>query len=204
MELTGEKVCLRRLEAGDLDFLYRWENDPDVWQYGDCGAATWRAESIIASDTPEEEAPTPLERFTRDDLREFIENQQYVFHATGQLRFVICRRDPASTLPGAPVGFIDLFDFDPVGLRAGVGILICALQHRGRGYGREALKLASDYARRVLGLRSLWCSVATDNTASLALFSGAKFVPVEAIPYDAHGATGVPARHNEIFLQKSL
>ncbi len=209
MELTGEKVCLRRLEAGDLDFLYRWENDPDVWQYGDCGAATWRAEGVIAADTPpegeeKEEAPTPLERFTRDELREFIENQQFGFHAAGQLRLVICRRDPASPLSGISVGFIDLFDFDPVGLRAGVGILICAPQHRGRGYGREALKLASDYARRVLGLRSLWCSVATDNTASLALFSGAKFVPVEAIPSDAFGGPGISARRNEIFLQKSL
>ena len=158
---TGEKVCLRTLEAGDLDFLYRWENDPAVWQYGDCGAKD----------------PVSPERFTREELCRFIENQRHGIRANEQLRLVICLCDPCSSTPLSPVGFIDIFNFDPVELRAGVGILICDPADRRRGYGREALKLAMGYANLFLGLRELWCTVAADNRASLALFVDAGFVP---------------------------
>ena len=177
--LTGKKVCLRPLESDDLDLLYRWENDPAVWPYGDCGANN--------SVTPE--------RFTRDELRRFIENQQHDIHANEQLRFVICRRDLCSTTCGTPIGFIDLFDFDPVELRAGVGILICDPADRRRGYGREALMLAMGYANRFWGLRELRCTVSADNHASLALFRDAGFVPA---------AEETPLNHDEIFLFKSL
>ena len=77
---TGVKVRLRGLEAGDLEFLYRWENAPEVWQYGDCGsgAESTSGDSVngvcVADDT---EAGAPRERFSRDELRKFIENQQY-------------------------------------------------------------------------------------------------------------------------------
>jgi diamine N-acetyltransferase len=112
------------------------------------------------------------ERFSRDELRRFIENQQHDISETEQLRLVICRRNPT----GTPVGFIDLFDIDPVAQSAGVGILICDPADRRHGYGREALILAMEYARHTPGLRSLWCHIAPGNTASTALFAAAGFV----------------------------
>ncbi len=84
--LTGEKVRLRRLEAGDLDFLYRWENEPEVWQWGDCGAddsgcavVPMSAPVYRISDTPacRDDVALPRipyapnispERFSRDDV----------------------------------------------------------------------------------------------------------------------------------------
>ena len=174
---AGVKVYLRTLEAEDLDYLYRWENDPEVWQYGDCGVdpvsalAQERGKHVL-------HFPSTGERFSREVLRHFIENQQYDVLRTGQVRLVICRRDIAGT--GTPVGFIDLFDLDFARLRAGVGILVCDPADRRKGYGREALELAVEYARRILGLCELWCSIDAGNVASLALFAAAGFVRTNA------------------------
>ncbi len=193
MNLTGTKIFLRNLSADDLEYLYTWENTPAVWQWGDCGFAADlpHAAGVRPSATPG--------RFSRDELRKFIENQQHDISETGQIRFVICRRTPASppletdalhvisnereksALYGSdPVGFIDLFDLDPATQSAGVGILICDPADRRKGYGFEALSLAVEYARHALGLRSLWCTVAPDNPASLALFTAAGFTPADS------------------------
>ncbi len=186
---TSLRIFLRPLVPEDIDYLYRWENAPEVWRYGDCGAhPDDRAEGIPRSNDPE-----PTERFTR-----IIENQQLGFEANEQLRLVICRHDqgpaPAKTTPAGideayladlqaiqktnsliPIGFIDLFDFDPVNLSAGVGILICDPADRRKGYGGEALQLITEYARKTIGLRSLWCTISPDNPASLALFRSNDF-----------------------------
>ena len=61
-------------------------------------------------------------------------------------------------------------------LRAGIGILIHGAGDRGRGFASDALDVLCRYARQVLGLHQLWCSVAPDNAASLALFRRAGFV----------------------------
>lgn len=179
-------VSLRRLEPDDLEYLHRWENDPEVWQYGDCGADE-RGTAVIdgaACDTRSDPSVVG-ERFSRSSLRRFIENQQHDICLTGQQRLVICVRNTSvpriepdtfgAPNTDTPVGFVDLFDFDPLNSSAGVGILICDPSHRGNGYGREALKLAMEYAGRILEIRTLWCTVAADNHASIALFSDAGF-----------------------------
>ena len=32
--LESENLLLRALEPEDLDILYEWENDPELWKYG--------------------------------------------------------------------------------------------------------------------------------------------------------------------------
>ncbi len=194
--MTGEKVCLRTLRPDDLELLYRWENDPEAGRYGDCGAGIKACEPGFET-----------ERFSRDEIRQFIENQQYDIYITGQVRFVICcceAKDArwasgtsatcgsvdtfdAGKISGRPVGLIDLFDFDAGNRSAGVGILICDPNDRRRGYGAEALEIVEAYASRVLGLCELWCNVAVDNRASLALFRGAKFVFDDHLPAESTG-----------------
>ena len=41
------------------------------------------------------------------------------------------------------VGAVDLFDFEPYHLRAGVGILIHKAENRGKGYAGDALQALS-------------------------------------------------------------
>ena len=154
------EVKLRSLEADDLDYLFRWENDPEVWQYGDCGAEASHSNPV---------------RFSKEELRQFIENQQHGLEANEQLRLVICLREDASSTSGTPIGFIDLFDYDPASRTAAIGILICDPADRRLGYGSKALTLVLDHAHYVLGLREITCTITPGNPASKALFATAGF-----------------------------
>ena len=147
MSLEGELTRLRALEAEDVDLLYVWENDPAVW--GVSGT---------------------LAPFSRHTLRRFLDEQRFDLYAARQLRLVV------ETLDGRAVGLVSLFEFEPVDLRAGIGILIHGAGDRGRGFASDALDVLCRYARQVLGLHQLWCSVAPDNAASLTLFRRAGFV----------------------------
>ena len=147
MSLEGELTRLRALEAEDVDLLYVWENDPAVW--GVSGT---------------------LAPFSRHTLRRFLDEQRFDLYAARQLRLVV------ETLDGRAVGLVDLFEFEPVDLRAGIGILIHGAGDHGRGFASDALDVLCRYARQVLGLHQLWCSVAPDNAASLTLFRRAGFV----------------------------
>ena len=79
--------------------------------------------------------------------------------------------------PEAPrtVGTLDLFDFDAMNGRAGVGILIADASDRRRGYAAESLQLLADYGRDVLQLHQIYAYVTEDNTDSLTLFVRAGF-----------------------------
>ncbi len=105
MSLEGELTRLRALEAEDVDLLYVWENDPAVW--GVSGT---------------------LAPFSRHTLRRFLDEQRFDLYAARQLRLVV------ETLDGRAVGLVDLFEFEPVDLRAGIGILIHGAGDRGRGF----------------------------------------------------------------------
>lgn len=147
MKLSGRAVRLRAVEPDDVALLYAWENDPALW-------------SVSGTLAP----------FSQDALSRFIERQQHAdIYRTGQLRLMI------ETLEGVAVGAIDLFEFDHHNLRAGVGILIYDPAVRCRGYASDALRIIVDYAREVLRLHQLWCTVGTNNRASLALFRNAGF-----------------------------
>jgi diamine N-acetyltransferase len=77
-----------------------------------------------------------------------------------------------------PVGLIDLFDFDPFHLRAGVGILIANKKYRQKGFATEALQLLTRYAFETLQLHQLYCNIAANNSVSLQLFTNGGFTTV--------------------------
>lgn len=133
---------LRALELRDVDLLYIWENDVEVWR--------------VSGSTQ----PISYER-----LRGFVEEQSYDIYATRQMRLVV-------ECEGVAVGTVDILEFDPQNLRFGVGVLIYGDEHRRRGYARAALDAVARYGREVLGVRQIWASVAADNAPSIALFEG--------------------------------
>ena len=147
--LHSDLIFLRPLEADDLDFLYALENDPAVWSVSDTLA--------------------PVSRHT---LRQYLDGAAADFHAVRQLRLMLC-----ATATGAAVGTVDLFGFEPLHQRAGVGILVLA-GHRRRGYARAALALLQPYARQVLRLHQLHCTIAANNLASLKVFREAGYARI--------------------------
>lgn len=146
MNIEGAICRLRALEPEDLDAMYGWENDTEIW----------RASGTVAP-------------FSRHVLSRLIDEQQFDIYATRQMRLVVeCKTS------GEAVGAVDLFEFDPHHRRAGVGIVI-APPYRQRGFALDALLTLEGYAREVLHLHQLWCSVAADNEASLRLFASAGY-----------------------------
>jgi diamine N-acetyltransferase len=138
--IKGKNIFLRAPEPSDIDLLYQWENDTETWK---------------VSNT--------LVPFSRYVLEQYILNSHQDIYASKQLRLMICTHD------GWCVGCIDLFDFEPLHGRAGVGVLING-NDRQKGYASEALELVIEYSFRTLNLHQLYCNILTDNEPSLKLF----------------------------------
>lgn len=140
MFLKNDTIYLRAIESSDLEFLYALEND----------VAVWRVSNTV----------TP---FSREVLQQYLEQSALDIYTTKQLRLVIC------TSQEERIGTIDLFDFEPLHRRAGIGIIILPLYQR-QSFASQALQLLLNYSSEYLLLHQVYCSIATDNTASLQLF----------------------------------
>ncbi len=147
--LKGDHIYLRALEPEDLDFIYSIENDETIWEVSN--------------------TVTPYSRFL---IKQYLEQAHKDIYEIKQLRLVICNNDNLS------IGLIDLFDFDAKNKRAGIGILIQANQNRQQGYGKEALKLLTNYCFDHLELHQLYCNISEENKPSIKLFSNQGFEQV--------------------------
>lgn len=138
-------IILRALEPEDIDDVYRWENNPEVW---DCSAV---------------HVP-----FSRHALTQYIMDcGQIDIYSAKQLRLMA--QDGENT-----VGCVDLFDYDPYHRRAGLGMLIDR-QFRGMGYGRPIVEALECFARKNLQLHQLYCDISVENTPCLKLFDNCGF-----------------------------
>lgn len=106
--------------------------------------------------------------FSRHDLERYVRSIRDIY-TDKQLRLVIATEEE-------PVGCIDLFDFDPLHRRAGIGILIGQEAARGRGLAADALRTVVDYGFDTLQLHQIYANIPKNNAASIALFEGAGFV----------------------------
>lgn len=144
--LQTRNVRLRALEPRDVDLLYRWENDPEVWKVSD--------------------TMVPFSKFT---LQEFIKTSTMDIYASRQLRLMV------EDWKGNTVGAVDVFDFEPFHRRAGIGILI-AKEYRENGYAEEAVRCVCQYLFSVFQLHQVYCNVMEDNEISLKLFQHVGFL----------------------------
>lgn len=144
--LKGERIYLRALEPEDLDFIYKIENDENIWE--------------ISS------TQTPYSKFL---IKQYLENAHKDIYEVKQLRLVI------ATYDDLPIGMIDIFDFDFSNKRAGIGILIKDMKNRSQGFGAEALRLLKDYCFKHLNLHQLYCNISEDNDVSINLFTNQGF-----------------------------
>ena len=147
--MNGSKVLLRALEPDDVEILYKWENDRTIWHLSN--------------------TVTPLSRFT---LEQYVLSAGQDIYSTRQMRMMVDLINPENGIK--TIGSIDLFEFEPAHLRAGVGILIHE-GFRGKGYASEALELLINYAFETLQLHQLFTNISTDNTDSIRLFESKGF-----------------------------
>lgn len=145
-KLEFGKIRFRALEPDDLDLLFEWENDAEIWE---------------VSNTYEPFSKYILARYIKESQRDIFESKE--------VRMII------ETLDGKAVGAVDLFDFDPFHLRAGVGILIHDKIDRRLGYATDALSLLCQYSETHLHLHQLYANIGEDNEPSIQLFGNNGF-----------------------------
>lgn len=145
--LKGQNIYLRALEPEDLDFIYAIENDEAIWQVSN--------------------TQTPYSRFL---IKQYLENAHQDIFEAKQLRLAIC-----NNTNNTAIGLIDLFDYDPVNQRAGIGIIIQDTKNRSKGIGTEALGVLINYAFKKLHLHQLYANIGIENVASISLFTNFGF-----------------------------
>jgi len=146
MFLYGEKISLRALEPSDVELLYQWENDPEIWKI---------SQTLI-----------PYSKYT---LKQFIDSAQEDIFSAKQVRFMINLLHTKQT-----VGILDIFDIDFINSRAGMGILIDK-DYRNQEIGTEAVLMALTYLFDTLHFHQIYCNVLNNNSISMKLFEKCGF-----------------------------
>ena len=147
--LQNNHIKLRALEAEDLEFLFKAENNSLFWE-------------ASSSQTP----------FSKYILNKYLENSHQDIYEAKQLRLVIVKLKDDQ-----PIGFVDLFDFNPQHKRAGIGILITK-EFQNKGYANTTLKLFIDYVFNHLNLHQIYANIVSDNKFSIQLFENLLFCKI--------------------------
>lgn len=166
-----EELHLRALEPEDLAVLEQVENDTVYWSYSN-----------------------QTEPFSLYTLIQYINQQSQDIFEVRQKRFVI------SDVQKSVLGFIDLFDFEPLHRRAGVGIFVLNA-YRTKGVATKALQLIHAYVKEHLNLKNLYANIAMENSSSIKLFAAAGYVEI-GIKKDWNFYQG--CFHDELFYQIRL
>jgi diamine N-acetyltransferase len=141
ISLENSYIILRALEPDDVDLLYKWENDPETWKVSN--TRMFVSKFLLAS---------------------YIKSCDKDFWESKEMRLIIENSDRK------PIGTLELFDFEPYHMRAGLGILIYEKDDRRKGLAAEALKIIMEYAFNELGIFQLYANVAESNHPSIELF----------------------------------
>jgi len=146
--LHKDNIILRALEPEDVELLYEWENNMQIWK-------------VSNTYTP----------FSKYQLEQFIKLSSLDIYQTKQLRLMIDIMENKETIT---VGIIDMFDFEPFHNRAGLGIIIHE-KWRNKGIAGKALQLFINYATSELGIHNLYCNIDSENLMSQKLFISSGF-----------------------------
>ena len=145
MFIKNDTITLSCAEPEDAEQIYRWENDRDIWR-------------VSGTHTP----------YSRFQIEQFLLDNNDIA-AQKQLRLMIDLTESGDT-----IGCIDIYDYDGINQRAGLGILIDKA-FRQQGYAKAALALCVEYLFKDLLLHQVYCSIDETNTESQQLFIGQGF-----------------------------
>ena len=144
MFAQNENITIRAAEPNDAKLIYNWENDQDIWRVSE----TYMPYSMY-------------------QIEQFLYNND--LFSIRQMRFIIDKKDDQKS-----IGCIDIYDFDPIHFRAGIGILL-QKEYRKQGFAQEALELLINYCFNVLMLKQVYCLIDCLNEDSLKLFKKTGF-----------------------------
>ena len=140
MFISEDLISLRAAEPEDAQIIYDWENDRGIWRVSDTS--------------------TPLSLFQIEQF--LLGNSDSV--ANRQLRLMIEVADHEK-----PVGCIDLFDYNPLHGRVGIGVMVEESCRR-NGYAYNAIKLCLEYLFENVMVHQVYCLIDILNDESRMLF----------------------------------
>ena len=145
-DLEGSSVRLRPLVPADYPTIFGWYNDPE----------------IVA----------PFDRFSVDTLESFVSGVESApFDATSLApRYAVERRDT----PG-PIGFVGHYVAHPVLEYVDVWYVLGDRASRGKGFGREAVRLLVDHLYSSTSVERVGATCDVENAASYRLVEGLGF-----------------------------
>ena len=146
MFIKNDTITLRCAEPEDAGQIFLWENDRDIWR-------------VSGTHVP----------YTQFQIEQFLLGNNDLF-SNKQLRLMI-----DLTESGQAIGCIDIFDYDGINQRAGLGILIDK-DFRQQGYAKAALALCIEYLFHNVMLHQVYCSIDESNLESQQLFESQGFV----------------------------
>lgn len=147
MFISEENISIRAAEPEDAQKIYDWENDRRLWR---------------VSETSNPYSLFQIEQFLlgNGDLA-----------SNRQLRLMIDLKNAKGS-----IGCIDLFGYDPINSRIGIGILIDEAYRR-QGLAQKAVTLCLDYLFNNVMVHQVHCLIDERNTESLHLFEKLGFEP---------------------------
>lgn len=167
----GEYIYFRSITSDDIDLIMVWENNQKNWK--------------VSSTT---------QAYTREQVEQFVNLDQDIF-LHEQLRLIVCLNETNEV-----IGNVDLFDFENVHKRVGVGILIDE-DYRNKGYANQCVQLVEEYSKIILGVKNLFCNILTDNEYSIKLFEKNNYIRIGE-KKNWHQYNG--DWYNEFFYQKEI
>ena len=159
--LTGERIILREYRQEDLPEMRKWVNNEDTVKF--LSSRFWAPQTLL-------------------DTQQFLENMLQSSH--NGCNFIIADKEDERY-----IGQLDMFSINWK-LRCGeLGMVIAAVEDRGRGVGTEALGLILRYAFQTLGLERVQIEVDMDNAGAMRCYEKAGFV-LEGIKRHAYFRDG--------------
>ncbi len=141
MYLENEILKLRAVEPYDIENLYVWENEPELWLVGN--------------------TRQPLSKFA---IKQYIIDAEKDIFTSRQLRLMMVLKQDEMT-----VGTVDLFDLDIFNSRVALGLFV-EKKYQGLGLATQALHLTEDYVFNFLHIEQLYCHISAKNIASRNMF----------------------------------
>ncbi len=151
-DMQKKRVLLRAIEPSDVSILLKWENDPDLW---------------VVSETFEPISEYKMTNFITQSLTFDV----FTLH---QIRLMIGLVEKENLDDVTIIGSIDLFDFDPINRRGGIGLMLDKA-YRHQGFGKEALEQFLLYLQKYLHLHQVYANISENNETSIKLFEGLGF-----------------------------
>lgn len=141
------KVFLRFLASEDLGVTYKWHSDYSLYQ---TLGGPFRYVSIDAE---------------KDWLKTKTD------YSNKEINLMICLIENSQ-----PIGIISVREIDWINRKGFLaGIFIGDIEHRGKGYGTEALRMISKHCFEDLGLNRIWAEILDSNKSSIQTFKNCGF-----------------------------